>query len=506
MKLNCGRSNRERRVVFSVSEAISKTLWWILICVSLGILQTGTVSAERLNDRKICKRENLNLKSQKRCERLAKRRSRFKTRVLKILQRTNKPPVADLKLARTFSEEAIILPGRIDLDATGSSDKDGFPEFYTYQLFDDDTGQSIAGPVTTRKPLGTLTIDGELPPNLRATVIVEDDERGVDSAELIFPLGDTTTTCSNEFFGCSVTTLGTWCNPTAANKAFSTDDLLDAAQRCDVTITKSTPVLLAAAGASGGRGANVWPVNGGTYGRGGSANLGTTLSDLDTNYGAPSSTTYCYGVGAQGSHGDTDSGAGGASSLLRTCENVSQTQPTGLLLVAGGGGGGAAAGGGAGAQGGVALSTTSGPCPLSCAPFSSANGGGFQGGDNGGGGGAGGTGGAANTTEKANNGNDGISGHGGPATSWGTAGFIQGNPQVVGNSGAGGSNEGPGGGGGGGGYGGGANGGDSRGGGGGGSYAAQSTLSFTNNPEAETANGWVAFIFNFSGFSSKAAD
>ena len=110
----------------------------------------------------------------------------------------------------------------------------------------------------------------------------------------------------------------------------------------------------------------------------------TTLADLDNTYGAPGTTTYCYGIGRQGSHGNAHSGAGGASSLLRTCENVSQTEPTGLLLVAGGGGGGSAAG----------------------ATFDGHSG-----------------------------------GSGGIASGWGTAGFKQGNPQITGDTGSGGSQD-----------------------------------------------------------------
>ena len=170
----------------------------------------------------------------------------------------------------------------------------------------------------------------------------------------------------------------------------------------------------------------------------------TTLADLDNTYGAPGTTTYCYGIGRQGSHGNAHSGAGGASSLLRTCENVSQTEPTGLLLVAGGGGGGSAAG----------------------ATFDGHSG-----------------------------------GSGGIASGWGTAGFKQGSPQITGDTGSGGSQDMVGGGAGGGGYGGGGSGlsdEGTSGGGGGGSYAAQSTLPFTENIGTEAADGWISFNFNFN--------
>jgi hypothetical protein len=230
--------------------------------------------------------------------------------------------------------------------------------------------------------------------------------------------------------------------------------------------------------------------------------MGTTLADLDATYGSPGAgTTYCYGLGGQGSHGDAGSGAGGASSLLRTCENVSQAAPTGVLLIGGGGGGGAALHTGNGGRGGVAVSTTAGACPASCEANSTSGGAGDQGGDLGGHGGAGGSGGAG-ADAGGNPGADGIGGAGGFADHWGQAGFFQGAPQVTGDAGSGGSNDGFGGGSGGGGYGGGGSGFDGNGkfggGGGGGSYAAKSSLSFASAPGNQAADGWLAFVFNFS--------
>ena len=166
---------------------------------------------------------------------------------------------ADLKLGQSLGG-GTVFPGRVYLDATGSEDEDGFIELFTYQLFDDDTGRSLAGPLTTRSPLATLTFDGERPEFLRATVIVEDDLRAIHDAELIIPPA-ATTSCSTTLFTCSLTSGQTSCHPTAANTAFSTDDLLDAAQLCDMSITKDTPLYLAMAGGSAGAGANVWPFN-----------------------------------------------------------------------------------------------------------------------------------------------------------------------------------------------------------------------------------------------------
>lgn len=309
--------------------------------------------------------------------------------------------------------------------------------------------------------------------------------------------------CSGQpaFFTCSLSSGVTACTVASAITEFTTDVLLDAAQGCDTGITESTTLVITAAGGSGGRGADVWPADGGGGGAGGAARLGTTVADLDSTYGSPPGTTYCYGLGATGGHGDTHSASGGASTLLRTCQNVSQTATTGVLLVAGGGGGGGAAAplesGAVGAVGGIALSTTAGPCP----PIASCGGGtdsvGKQGGGFGGGGGFNGVGGAGDKNG-GNAGADGIGGLGGPEEDTGTPGFIQGDPMVSGGSGQGGGNEG---GGGGGGYGGGGSGytppdGQVTGGGGGGSYAAKSSVAISGVPGDNSGNGYLEFAFH----------
>jgi hypothetical protein len=466
-------------------------LKWVPACVAAIGLQVGSASATDLVAPRICSRLQLSDETRAYCARIAgfSGRDRYKAAVLKKLRRTNLPPVADLKLGR-------VLPSRVDLDASGSTDEDGFPEHYTFQLFDGDTGEVVAGPVTTREPHGSLQAHLDLPPNLLASVIVEDDERATDSAELAIPLDATTTNCSSTLFVCSSASGQTNCSPTSVTIEFSTADLLDAAQRCDTNISEQTPLLITAAGAVGSRGANFWPSEGGKGGKGGAVRLGTTLADLDSTYGSPAmGTTYCYGLGDSGGFGDYDSGGGGASTILRTCQNVSQTEPTGVLLVGGGGGGGGATGGGDGGRGGYAFSTTDGPCPPSCMQ---SGGEGQPGGNNGGGGGLGGKGGAG-ASAFGNSGADGIGGQGGHATDGGTAGFRQGNPHVSSNSGNGGTNESVGGGAGGGGYGGGGSGYDSTssisGGGGGGSYAATSSIPFSSVPVDNDGSGYVQFSF-----------
>jgi hypothetical protein len=472
---------------------------WAVTCVATLGLQAGTAMADGMVNPRICKRHHLSEATQRWCESIEglSGRALYKATVLENLRRTNQPPAADLKLAQ-------VLPRRIDLDATGSTDDDGFPELFTFQLFDGDTGPALAGPVTTRNPTASLKTVRDLPGHVRAVVVVEDDERAVDTAELAIPLGDTVN-CSNFSFACSTTpesttTYRTTCSPLSDTIDFGSDELLDAAQRCDPSINGFTWVIITAAGAEAGGGANISPSHGGGAGAGGKASLQTTIDDLDSTYGSPASgTTYCYGIGHTGGYSDTGSGGGGASTILRTCQNVSQTERTGVLLIAGGGGGGAAANfggsGHSGGAGGTAVSTTGGSCPPSCVSGNEPTG--STGGNGGGAGGSSGNGGAGDPKGADNDGNDGIGGEGGYADYWGAAGFSQGEPMVSGSTGQGGSNDNSGGGAGGGGWGGGGAGSESgrSGGGGGGSYAAQSTQPLSQAIGTNQAAGFL--IFNF---------
>ena len=481
---------------------MSKALGCILACLAVVGLLAEPVVADQLKRRGLQKPKKIQP-----IKPLSKRRNAFKSKALRILQRTNQPPVAHLKLRRTL-DGVRVLPGRIDLDASDSEDADGFPELFTYELFDDDTGERLAGPLLTRNPQATLFFDGQLPRNLRATVIVEDDEGAADTTELAAPLGATMSSCTTPFFICAfdASTGETTCSVNSGVEAFTTTDLLSAAQACDTTITTSTPVLLAAAGGSGGNGSAFGISSGGDGGGGGEVRLATTLADMDTTYGSPPTTTYCYGIGGQGTHTSETSGAGGAASLLRTCQNVSQTATTGVLLIGGGGGGGGAADisedGGFGGQGGRALSDVNGPCPGASQQCGVNQGSGFGGDGSTAEGGAGGLGGG--TAQFA--GTAGVGGIGGLTNGVPQAGFIAGNPQV--DSGVG---EGGGGteifipGGGGGGYGGGSAGSVSgaSGGAGGASFADTSTLSFTipGGPGVDPGDGFLQFIFNYTNIT-----
>lgn len=426
------------------------------------------------------------------------------------LRSTNQAPVAVLAVFDRVGAGNPLRPVLIDLDASGSTDPDGFIEHYTFQLFDEETGEVLADPVFTREPFATLMAKRELPNRLRARVTIEDDEVEIDTVEVTFTGPDTT--CSTTLFSCSLSSGETECQPTAANTSFDTDDLLTAAQQCDPNITKATPLRIAAWGGGGGRGANFWPGMGGAGGISGLAALGTTLADLDSRFGSPDSgTTYCYGLGRQGWFKGANSGSGGASTVLRTCQNVDQSQTTGLLLIAGGGGGGGGAVsiGAAGGAGGVAFSNTSSNCPPTCGRGSTGQGAGEPGEASGGEGGAGGSagsggqGGAGGTFASPGfPGAAGIGGQGGTAEDSGPAAWTQGDPKVTGDTGSGGIADQ--GGAGGGGYGGGGSGGSiftaglsttQRGGGGGGSFAVQSNITYDTPETADSLPGSLGFFF-----------
>lgn len=417
------------------------------------------------------------------------------------LASTNQAPIADLQVFDRVGEGVPVRPTHVDLDASGSSDPDGFVEHYTFQLFDADTGAVLAGPVFTREPFATLRSNRDLPSRLRATVAIEDDEGEIHTAEISLAGPDTSCSANDPaLFRCTLQAGVTECQPTALNTSFSTGDLLTAAQQCDPSITSSTPLRISAWGGGGGRGANNWPFKGGAGGLSGLASLGTTVAELDSLY--PDSPFYCYGLGRQGWFQGLNNGSGGASTILRTCNNVSQNTTTGVLLIAGGGGGGALVGS-AGGKGGVALSTTSGSCPPNdgCKAVSTDMAGGFAG-DGGGAGGAAGAGGAqgpGGAQIMAGPGADGVGGGGGTSDCCGPVEWIQGNSEVSGSTGSGGATGEGSGGAGGGGYGGGGGGGTERseqkGGGGGGSFAAQSTIAYDNPDVGASLPGSLGFFF-----------
>jgi hypothetical protein len=315
----------------------------------------------------ICKRDHSSEETQRWCDSIVGLRGRdlYKAIVLENLRRTNRPPVADVRLGQLGTG----LLGRVDLDGSGSFDEDGFVARYNFQLIDDDTDLPLGGGASTPNPAATMQVDGGLPLNVRALVTVSDDEGATNSAELSFttdPSAQTFCSPAGASFQCMLNAGGgVRCQVTPGVNELNTLDLLSAAQACDPTIGEDTDLVLAATGGAGGTGQSVGFTHGGSRGFGGEAIMGTTVADLDAAYGFGAA--YCYGIG----QGAPNHGSGGASTLLRTCDNASQTETTGVLLIAGGGGGGGDAtgfnDGGNGAFGGIAISTTSGACPPSCA-------------------------------------------------------------------------------------------------------------------------------------------
>lgn len=445
-------------------------------------------------------------------------------------QATNQPPQAELQVLR-------ILPGRVDVHAGESFDPDGHIEIYDFWLQDADTQEVLAGPVTTREPWASLFVDlsrsfnhnnqatanvsRNFGPNIQAMVTVQDNNKAIDTTAAPAPVG-AAPSCNNTNFQCTFdsSSSNTTCTP-LGNGPFMMSDLLDAATICDSSLTNNTNLMIFAAGASGGRGADVGVTDGGGGANGGVAAMGTTISALNTEFGA--STMWAFGIGGGGSHTNTHSGTGGASTLLRSTELVNQIFTTGVLLIGpGGGGGGAADGfdsGHGGGIGGVAFSSTSGPCPgATC--LSGSTGGdstipGCTGGSGGSGGGGGGGGpGVCSGVSSIDScgGNGGIGGGGGIADGKGASFWIQGDPLVnlsdpcdgtpgqcntvyAGQGGpipGGGTCHGSGGGG----YGGGSGGtSDEDGGGGGGAFAYTSTWEITDKPGTNPNNGYLSFTF-----------
>jgi hypothetical protein len=131
-----------------------------------------------------CNDPHLSLDQQAACDRLS-RGDRHKIRFLERLRKRNRPPVAELRLARTFDGQTV-LPGRADLYGGDSTDQDGFIAYYDFQLFDDDTGMPLGSLKTTREPVTTIHVPQGLPPNLLAVLTVTDNLGATDTTELAF--------------------------------------------------------------------------------------------------------------------------------------------------------------------------------------------------------------------------------------------------------------------------------------------------------------------------------
>jgi hypothetical protein len=177
----------------------TKFQWALALVAALALPASTTVAEEGfgrlgfgkgghdLVSPRICKRLHLSEETQRWCDSIVGLRGRdlYKATVLENLRRINRPPVAELRLARLLGERTV-LPGRVDLHAGESTDEDGFVAYYDFQLFDADTGMPLGSVKTTRKPVATMRVHGGLPPNLLGAVTVTDDEGATDTTELAF--------------------------------------------------------------------------------------------------------------------------------------------------------------------------------------------------------------------------------------------------------------------------------------------------------------------------------
>ncbi|MCP4210112.1 MAG: hypothetical protein GY764_01415 [Halieaceae bacterium] len=414
------------------------------------------------------------------------------------MQRSNIPPVAHIEVLDNLPLGNAI--GSVSLSAQGSSDSDGVIHHFFFRVEDAETGEVLAGPLDSRKPHVRIPVPSAAPTQtLRAVVTVEDDMQALDTAEALAAAApptcheDKAVTCwiTDAVFG-RVTC--TFKNDSGIDYALQVEEILYAGQACNPAITSTTQLAIMGLGGSGGGGGDSFYQDGGDYGYGGVALVGTTWEEL-----IEAAQFICFGVAQQASHSGLTGGSGGASTIMRKCD--SNGTDHGVILVAGGGGGGGPGSQptpGDGGDGGIAISSTAGACPPDCLPGSSDHGYGDNSSLHYGRGGGEGEGGSSDCTDHENSakGEDGFGGRGGKS-SWGSAGWLTGNAFVPGATGQGGTDSCSSGAGGGG-YGGGASGSSLDGGGGGGSYAMKSSWDLSTigyKIETNPGDGIIQFVF-----------
>ena len=159
------------------------TLKLTLAVVATLVLWVAAAAADSRSDG-FCNDRVRSLDQRATCDRLS-RRDRQKVGFLERLRKRNRPPVAELRLARTLDGRTV-LPGRVDLYGGDSTDQDGFIAYYDFQLLDDDTRVTLGSLKTTREPATTIHVPQGLPPNLLAVLIVTDNLGATDTTELAF--------------------------------------------------------------------------------------------------------------------------------------------------------------------------------------------------------------------------------------------------------------------------------------------------------------------------------
>lgn len=446
-------------------------------------------------------------------------------------------------VAQLSAVESSNVPGRIGLDGRYSfANGNRKLVSYTYTVKNQDTGETVYGPITIRKgmsrgPLKVYPYANNAATNgvkdvsgfYEATLTVKDDAGQTDTVKADFPLHASVAyaldacdaTCSKASNGSDrvVCTL-----PSSCNAVLIGQNTISPAARLNPAINAKTTLWLQAIGARGGDGTDA--VFGGDSGAGGNGGFAQTITnsiDLAENWGQ--GYIYYY-LGQAGSHDDSG-GSGGASTIVTGLPQSGALQHNEIILIAGGGGGGGEGSafysgsdrGGGGGKGGFAYSTQVGKSATAKGSdafydgLPSLDGSWFTNTNGLGGGGTNCSAGIACGGDGYHSGFQGFGGVSGGSGSEGSKSWTNGSLDLA-NAGKGAEGGDPatcGGGGGGGGYGGGgsgtvygtlSSGGDDYrcyGGGGGGSYAAASTTTDADAPTSHaggTGNGEVLMIFN----------
>lgn len=441
-------------------------------------------------------------------------------------------------LAQLSAVESAHVPGRIELDGSSSfSTGNRKLVSYTYTVKNQETGETVYGPVTFKTGQGplkiypyantaTATSVKDVTGTYKASLTVEDDQGQTHTATsalslkaaVSYAVDPCDATCSLESGGSGqvVCALSTSCN-----QAILWTNLTTRANALNTAIGINTTMWIQAFGASGGDGTD--QVFGGDSGAGGKGGFAQTITTSNVLANATGSGILYYYLGQAGSHDDSG-GSGGGSTIVTSFEPSGSLPHNQIILIAGGGGGGGegsadysgAQRGGGGADGGYAYSDQVGQ---------TATGAGGNAWDDSfytpaftvsgeGGGGTGCAEGVACGGAGYHAGYQGFGGASGGSGSESSKGWINGGPDLAVNAGKGADGGNPnscGGGGGGGGYGGGGSGSiwgtlssgadeyRCYGGGGGGSFAMASTTTDGNAPSsyiANNGNGEVLVTFD----------
>jgi len=262
----------------------------------------------------------------------------------------------DLRAELVAEEFIDIFPGRLRIDASGSSSLTGNIISFNFTVINEDTGEIIADELREVKNgredavFSFLTGAG----SFHSVVTVEDDQGNTDTAEALTTVAGT---CESVGFQgqtncCKSGDSLVYCllNPDSSNPLieFNTD-ILDQAQISNSSIDDQTVMWIRVWGANGGDacgGSSCGSAfSGGSSGKGGYLQVITSIEDFKNKFG----NNIYYFLGNHGTHtcnfNNCGGGSGGASSILT---NIEPSLSTGIgldniiALVGGGGGAGSA--------------------------------------------------------------------------------------------------------------------------------------------------------------------